>query len=444
MDKLIKKLNIREIMALEEKLVNLTIQPVGEQADAYFTARRELMDRNPDEAKKLRTLTEIQEEQEFYMIIFVIYGDYKAKYNRELKLSPFDIRTVVYNRYKRIRNALKLKADETEYQLLLDLLKQKSDEKPPGYNKMLQSREMNAISRTITRKISHIDTHRQAAVIEYKKPNKHMKILIEGIENMQKKMTVSSMKLLDYLLQRYTENGNYNLNTVSIPFQDYMDYRGLKDRKHAREQVKKDLQYLRSLVVEYNFNGDRSPWISLSLAGYADLDKTKDGYITIEFTSKYLELAQIQGKFQWMYISETAGRVDDIKYTHAYKFHRYLAEHMRMNFGKPNQNRVGVKSLVEASGEFPDYETLKTKHVQQLYVTPFEQSMDALQQYFNITWHYVDGVQPTSYMEFIDSYIIFAWEDYPDISHVRKNHLKLKAKSEAKSKAAKTKKTEKN
>ena len=80
-----------------------------------------------------------------------------------------------------------------------------------------------------------------------------------------------------------------------------------------------------------------------------------------------------------------------------------------MNLGKPNENIIGVETLVNSSPTFPKYEDVNYRFTQ-FILEPFERDMDAIK---SIKWHYA-GEQPTNYNEFITSNVVITWVDYPD------------------------------
>jgi hypothetical protein len=268
------------------------------------------------------------------------------------------------------------------------------------YAKLPQAKHTNALTRNLTvKQPATIDLNGKATILD-----NDFKLYIEGFDKLVNGANTSAVKFFDAAVITCSKNRD---PLARIPLKEYMELRGLKDEKEARKQIKADMEVLKAVKFEYKGTGKgRGDWLSLSLyGGRAGIYR---GVIEFRFTPEFY--ASIPEN-QFMFIPKEYFSTRDKYNPHTAYFIRRIAEHKRMNLGKPNENIIGVETLVNASPTFPKYEDVNYRFTQ-FILEPFERDMDAIT---SIKWHYA-GEQPTNYNEFITSSVVITWVDYPDVA----------------------------
>ena len=279
------------------------------------------------------------------------------------------------------------------------------------YMKLPQDNHTNHLAHKLTTKIkgpAQLDLTGKATIT-----SQDFRLYIEGYDKLVNGANTSAVKFFDAAVITCSRDRD---PLARIPLKEYMELRGLKDEKEARKQIKADMEVLKAVKFEYKGTGkSRGDWLSLSLyGGRAGIYR---GVIEFRFTPEFY--ASIPEN-QFMFIPKEYFSTRDKYNPHTAYFIRKIAEHKRMNLGKPNENIIGVETLISSSPTFPKYDETKGYHFSQLILQPFERDMDAIQ---SIKWHYA-GEQPTNYTEFITSNVVITCVDYPDVAKLtqRKKH----------------------
>ena len=111
--------------------------------------------------------------------------------------------------------------------------------------------------------------------------------------------------------------------------------------------------------------------------------------------------------------------LDISKNPHSYYICRKIAEHLRMNLGKPNENIISIKTLVESCPGLPKYETVSQtgRQVNQRIIQPFVRDLEELEKFFD--WEFCNNKQQPltdeqltleDYNTFIELYIKVKWK----------------------------------
>ncbi len=282
------------------------------------------------------------------------------------------------------------------------------------YMKLPQDNHTNNLAHKLTTKVKVKDPAQFDLTGKATITSQDFRLYIEGYDKLVNGANTSAVKFFDAAVITCSRNRD---PLARIPLKKYMELRGLKDEKEARKQIKADMEVLKSVKFEYKGTGKgRGDWLSLSLyGGRAGIYR---GVIEFRFTPEFY--ASIP-KNQFMFIPKEYFSTRDRYNPHTAYFIRRIAEHKRMNLGKPNENIIGVETLVNSSPTFPKYEDVNYRFTQ-FILEPFERDMDAIQ---SIKWHYA-GEQPTNYNEFITSNVVITWVDYPDVAKLtqrKKNSL---------------------
>ncbi len=247
-----------------------------------------------------------------------------------------------------------------------------------------------------------------------------------ALENFSKKSGVrtSTHKLLDIFMLKYAETGKKG---ISIPIQDFMELRGLKDRKSAEEQVKEDLDVLFSASLSFKQTEGKGK--KKKTTAYMDAriiqDKgqaLKRGIIQVTFGDKFFEAMQ---NYCIMPMPPAFLALND-KYTpNAYHLGRRIALHKNMNYGKDNADLISVETLLDACPNLADYEEVYKNGKQsykQKIIEPFIRDMDAVESTNILSWEfcYSGGIplneaerEGLNYEIFKNLYVKITWKYYP-------------------------------
>jgi len=257
-------------------------------------------------------------------------------------------------------------------------------------------------------------------------------------------LKTSTYQLLDAITIALTESGAKS-PTVIIPLSDYMERRGLKDRKAAKTQVKNDMEILRqaSFKWEEKRKGKIETYGFVNLADSGQIHRNGD----IEFTFGATFYNTLLG-YPIMPYPAQLQTVNNNNNPNSYYLLRRIEEHKNMNVGKKNENLISVKVLLESAVFIPSYDEVMAgnKNIASRIIEPFERDMDALEP--TLKWHYCHSnntpvkdneLQNMNYDLFKTLLIHTDWIDYPD----QTERLERKAQNIArKKKTASKKKTE--
>lgn len=277
------------------------------------------------------------------------------------------------------------------------------------YLKLPQSVNTNKLSRKLAaRKDIQVMLNDTATLVD----DKDFKLYVENFSGYI--ANTSAVKLLDAVIMNCITNKTL---LARIRLKDYMELRELSDEKTARKQILADMKALKKVTIEYKGIGKRRG--DFIIAGlYGGWGGIYNGIIEFRITPELLASIPQQ---QYMYIPNEYFATNDKYNPHTAYFIRRIAEHKRMNLGKPNENIISVKTLIESSPLFPKYEEINYRF-SQFMLEPFERDMDAI---YSFKWHY-EGNEPENYNEFITSNVVITWGNYPDVTKLRaaknKNH----------------------
>ena len=289
------------------------------------------------------------------------------------------------------------------------------------------------------------------------------------LDNNQPANDVQIIRTMDLLLIRLAEVIHLKAPSeilkgtglFTISLNEYMELCGLSDRKNAREQLSKSLQYLYHTsatwedIIYYDIEtGEKlktpeaHKFDSRLLISIGDpLQPIENGRAIVELHPKFVQaLSQGQIALLPRYIL----KINTHKHPHAYRIARFLALYQSMNLEKGNEHRISVKSILDKLPEIPSYEEVMatSKKVSQLIINPVERDLNALQdEYKGIKWHYCNSkgepltdeqLENYSYSDWITWLIEFEHINYPPQEERRK---KLQERRKEKSKKPTKKKS---
>ncbi len=225
----------------------------------------------------------------------------------------------------------------------------------------------------------------------------------------------STLQLLDIII--LTATGEKNQDVI-ITLSEYMERRGLKNRKEAKKQVKDDLELLKQINLTFNESERRGAhsYFSVYIANFVGISHN-----AIRFTFSPI-FYQLFSRYSIMPYPLQLLTINVCKNPNSYHLLRKIAEHKHMNNGKKNENIVSVKTLLRASPVIPSYEEVigTDMHLHQRIIKPFERDMNALAE--TIRWRYChkggkslndEEIKNFSYDMFKNLMIKIEWINYP-------------------------------
>lgn len=293
------------------------------------------------------------------------------------------------------------------------------------YYKIRESQHTNALAEIGTRlKDSGLNLN-NTAKISYR----NYDLFIENYPDFAGGISTTALKLLDALIITATEQGKSDTDTlIELPLNKYMTMRGLRDAKEARNQVERDLKALEAITLEYRGKGkQKENYLRLKIgAGKSGIVR---GVVIFDFREEFFSKALEQRQF--MYLHKETLKLNDKYNPHSYYFSRKATLHRRQNGGKPNENIIGVRTLVNSSPELRHKVKDKTARFSQQILNPFERDMDALNNIF--TWEYTgeNGQKaeiPDTLHDFLALNVKIDWLHYPDTPDIKKLDKAHKAK----------------
>lgn len=260
-------------------------------------------------------------------------------------------------------------------------------------------------------------------------------------------LKTSTYQLLDAITVAFTETGAKS-PAVIIPLSAYMERRGLKDRKEAKNQVKADLEVLRqaSITGEEKRGKNISSYSFVNIADSGEI--RRNGDIVFTFGNTFYQM--LLG-YPIMPYPAQLQTLNNKRNPNSYYLLRKIAEHKNMNIGKKNEDIIAVKTLLGVAPFIPSYDEVMSgdRAVNRKIIEPFERDMDALKDTLNWEYCHSNGealtdaeLQNMSYDFFETLLVKLSWNSYPDQTArlERKAERLEQAKKRAKKKPATKKK----
>ena len=312
-----------------------------------------------------------------------------------------------------------------------------------------QNNAMNSLAAAISKKDVKKDTMAGLVFLEHGK----FKYSLIGLENTDLAIKNSAIQLLDILSVLMIESGN--ARTIITSTKGIMNFKGLKDSKEAAKTIKRDLDILTAIVIhgEEKLKGKKFNYNAMHIiSNYA---YSHAGMINVCFDEYFLK---VFNQSYLSYFPQELFKVDNHRFRYAYSIGRKIAMHKHINIGKPNENIISVKTLLDESG-LPSYENVmqnKHKQVDIYIIRPFENNLEHLKELGILSWEYChsskqpltqDELDNFNYNVFIGLKIKLTWYYYPDQKKLtesrKKNRQKAKKATERAMQKALEKKAEK-
>lgn len=250
----------------------------------------------------------------------------------------------------------------------------------------------------------------------------------------------STHQLLDALTVVLT-TGNQDEYRVNLPLKDYMAWRGLKDKKEARKQVKEDLEVLFNSAIRFKGKrnkDDEEKYLDMHII--ATKGEIEHGIIYTTFNPDFYNLLK---SYPIMAYPKELWKLNNKTNSNSFYFGRKISEHRNMNFDKSNRDLISVRALLEATPNIPTYEEVanSNRHFTDRIITPFERDMDALSNI--IQWEYCHSnnaplsdaeLEHMDYDTFINLLVHITWLTYPNETKRIETKKKRKTKKTTKAK----------
>lgn len=176
----------------------------------------------------------------------------------------------------------------------------------------------------------------------------------------------NAAKMLD-LLQILAYKAGYADTLVSIPFREFMEIRGLKDIKSAKEQAHKAIDTLDNLSFTFTDKKGNMQRIALSqrtsgVSGRGIYFRYNQDYFG------YLKATKEKTEYP-MAMQRLSGR--------SYIFARWIIDQKRRNLGRDGniENRVSVSKLLKISG-LPQPNEVPSGHIKKRITLPFDKALE--------------------------------------------------------------------
>lgn len=254
-------------------------------------------------------------------------------------------------------------------------------------------------------------------------------------------LRASSFQLLDMLIAEATKNGVSQNLEIKLPLRKYMEMRGLKNLKEARNQVNDDLDLLYNLSIHFDQKNDDDKPRRRS-ANYADMRiiTTKGIVNSVIFVTLNTNFYSMLQKSPVMLFPTLLWKFNNKYNPNSYYLLKKISTHKNMNYGKKNEDIISVQTLLNSTPILLTYEKIKqgNRNINDRIIEPFERDLDACSDYF--TWQYChkgntplsdEELQQLNYFNFANCLVKVNWKTYPNQKRLeRKKERLLKIKNE--------------
>ena len=168
----------------------------------------------------------------------------------------------------------------------------------------------------------------------------------------QKKTTgirTSMFKLLDIIILWFNQNNN--VSEVKFQLDEYMRLCVLVDPKETRRQINSDLEILSAISLGY-----KSKSVTCSDMRLIENGAIKNGLITVRLA---YDFANMLSKCPVMPYPLALLSIRGDKFPNAPYILRKMAEQKNLNYKKPNENVISVRTLLESSPLIPAIEAVR-------------------------------------------------------------------------------------
>ena len=229
----------------------------------------------------------------------------------------------------------------------------------------------------------------------------------------------STYQLLDALTVALTETGAKS-PVVALSLEEYMEKRGLKDKKEARKQATDDLETLFNSKISFKEKRKKGQEQDFHDIRIIDSKGIRKGIINVSFGTAFYNI--LIGYTIMPYPAQLF-TLNSKRNPNSFYLLRKIAEHKNMNVGKKNEDIIAVKTLLAVAPNLPPYKEVMEadRAVNRKIIEPFERDMDALEKTLNWEYCHRNGqpltdaeLQALSYDTFKELLVKLNWIIYPD------------------------------
>lgn len=230
---------------------------------------------------------------------------------------------------------------------------------------------LQAISKTDTSKVEERRFDEERDIMSY--VTEDIEIAISDfMKNGLTQKSVAAQMLFHIMLIEFT---HFKSKSFDLSLKRYMEYRGLKDTKTAREQFRRDLDLWYRVSITFKENKiKKKPRLYNAmriLQANPDLER---GAARIVFTDDFYKyLVSVSNQIQQFPLPILRLSAQHDKYT--YLIGSYLSYLERVQAGEPNQYHIKTATVLEQC-EFPTLE--ETQRQPERIIKPFIQALDKL------------------------------------------------------------------
>lgn len=284
-----------------------------------------------------------------------------------------------------------------------------------NYSLILQDNATNQFSRATTKRNT-----RKIAMSK-----KRLATFASVVVELEKGMDTATAQVMDYVNSLFATRSNQDSPVIEFTVEQYMHDAGprLTNYRYARAKLKKALSNILFLVFSYT-GGSKHSKHDYSFAAmhvYSEYKIKRGGYVTITLAPTYYKL--LRDSFP-MPMPKLLFQLNPQTQATAWYILRTLVENKRMNYSKPNADRMKIKYILDRCPSIPAYKDVtassKDGHIRQKIIDPFFASLEDLTNAIDYTFIDPAG-QPfnyekeISYEKFVNSIMIVKkWYDYPD------------------------------
>lgn len=323
------------------------------------------------------------------------------------------------------------------------------------YNKILQNKGVNSLN-TIGKNTKPIKTtHTGLATLQT--ANTDVIAVVEQYST--NKLTANDLLFLEYTLTQFTAQVHYGeqdqarldrSRDIALSLEDYMNWRGLTNKKEARKSIKASIEAFYHTSLEWEQDIYEIPLgkkkrqlvrhpFKLRVIEFMDGKLWQNGYAIFTLGSKFAMALSSRETSQIAPTPVALGLIKPNKNPNSFYFAKKLVNHYNMNIGKTNEHIIKVSTLLSSTPAIPNYEDIKEQgRIQQLIINPFERDLDNLADLHILNWHYCNGnnepltdeqASIKDYKTFIGLNIYFELEKDQLLDEMREKRLAQKEKA---------------
>ena len=194
-------------------------------------------------------------------------------------------------------------------------------------------------------------------------------------------ISTQALMIYDSITAAAKNGGPYVIFTVK----EYMERRGIKDEKAAREQILNAFDEIGK--ISYSFPHSKNPNLRVGIREASDIENGRAHFaITPSFYG-------IINRDKLLPLPVEALKINYRKNPNTYHIIRRIQQHRSWNMGEPNENVIGIPAILENCQELPKYEDVmkKSKKVTQLIAKPFMRDLEAARKAFYIELRGANG-----------------------------------------------------